>query len=363
MRPKHLFQLTLALSLCSSTMAVDSPKVQIKPVPGPAKKIQPVPRPAPGARPLPGRLPGRFPGQPAKPQLVQWGEKQIVAIATITDIRQGPTAKSFPPIYNHALTMKIEDVLRGDIKAGNELTANHSARQQQKPVYPEGKIIVALSNVRGSLRVEAFEEANNKNLDSIRLACELPIGWKSVNGKVISPWASLEARAWPKAQKIGAKHFCSVTGRPALMAGADLSYSVEKVPPSKEIKWTNPDGDGQYKITVTNSAAKPIKIDALRQQGKRILWKESLVILCQGKSYSIPGSAGLSRPTEPVLLRPGQSVSTVINALGLEGPSWPKGGYRIEFQFCLGERSSKQSFYYLSRHHDGIRSGLKKKVK
>ena len=165
MRPKHLFQLVLVLSLCSATMAVDPPKVQIKPVPGPAKKIQPVPRPAPGVRPLPGRLPGRFPGQPAKPQPVQWGEKQIVAIATITDIRHGPTARSFPPIYNHALTMKIEDVLRGDIKAGNELTANHSARQQQKPVYPEGKIIVALSNVRGSLRVEAFEEADKKNLD------------------------------------------------------------------------------------------------------------------------------------------------------------------------------------------------------
>ncbi len=148
MKKLLLFQLTLALSLSFTTMAVDPQKVQIKPVPRPAKKIQPVPRPAPGVRPLPGRLPGRFPGQPAKPKPVQWGEKQIVAIATITDIRQGPTAKSLPPIYNHALTMKIEDVLRGDIKPGNELTANHSARQHQKPVYPEGKIIVALSNMR-----------------------------------------------------------------------------------------------------------------------------------------------------------------------------------------------------------------------
>ena len=158
MTSKHLFQLTLAVSLSSTVLAVDPPKVQIKPAPRPA--IQPVPRPAPGARPLPGRLPGRFPGQPAKPQPVQWGEKQIVAIATITDIKQGPTARSFPPIYNHTLTMKIEGVLRGNLKAGSDLTANHSARQQQKPVYPKGKVIIALSNVRGSLRVEAgFDSA------------------------------------------------------------------------------------------------------------------------------------------------------------------------------------------------------------
>ncbi|MEE2813913.1 MAG: hypothetical protein VX945_05425, partial [Verrucomicrobiota bacterium] len=73
-----------------------------------AQQKRPAPRPQPGARPLPGRLPGRFPGQNAKPQPVQWGEKQMVAIATITEIKQGPTARSFPPIYNHTLTMKIE---------------------------------------------------------------------------------------------------------------------------------------------------------------------------------------------------------------------------------------------------------------
>jgi len=45
----------------------------------------------------------------------------------------------------------------------------------------------------------------------------------------------------------------------------------------------------------------------------------------------------------------------VVNALALKGPEWPRGGYRIEFQFCLGEQSSTQSFYYMSRHHDKLR--------
>ena len=30
--------------------------------------------------------------------------------------------------------------------------------------------------------------------------------------------------------------------------------STEKVPPERAIKWTNPDGDGLYKITVTNTS-------------------------------------------------------------------------------------------------------------
>jgi hypothetical protein len=49
----------------------------------------------------------------------------------------------------------------------------------------------------------------------------------------------------------------------------------------------------------------------------------------------------------------------VVNALRLQGPEWPQGGYRIEFQFCLGEKSKTQSFYYLSKHHDALREAAK----
>ena len=30
-------------------------------------------------------------------------------------------------------------------------------------------------------------------------------------------------------------------------------------------------------------------------------------------------------------------------------------GYRIEFQFCLGEKSQVKSLYYMSKHHDKLR--------
>jgi hypothetical protein len=92
--------------------------------------------------------------------------------------------------------------------------------------------------------------------------------------------------------------------------------------------------------------------------GEKILWRESLVILCQDRTYPIPGSRGVATKPLSTTIQPGQSVSTVVNALALQGPEWPRGGYRIEFQFCLGELSQTKSFYYMSRHHDGLRKKI-----
>ena len=83
-------------------------------------------------RPVPRLLPGRFPGQNAKPQPVKWNEKQIVVTGTITDIKQGPTARSLPPIYNNTLTIKIDGVLRGGLKVGDQLQAHHSRSEERR---------------------------------------------------------------------------------------------------------------------------------------------------------------------------------------------------------------------------------------
>jgi hypothetical protein len=69
----------------------------------------------------------------------------------------------------------------------------------------------------------------------------------------------------------------------------------------------------------------------------------------------VPGAKGVGKEPQPTVLKPGESVSGVVNALKLQGPEWPKGGYRIEFQFCLGEKSVTKSFYYTSKHHDPLR--------
>ena len=48
----------------------------------------------------------------------------------------------------------------------------------------------------------------------------------------------------------------------------------------------------------------------------------------------------------------------MVNVLRLQGPEWPRGGDRIEFQFCLGEKGVTQSFFYFSKHHDPLRAKL-----
>ncbi|MGE4550145.1 MAG: hypothetical protein AAEJ57_02055 [Opitutales bacterium] len=318
-------------------------------------QIQPVPRPLPGK----GRIPIRPGGQAPQKAPVNWAQRQLVFIGDLDSVVAGPVGRSFPPMFTHKLNFTVKEVIRGDLKPGDKIEASHVARQRVAPVFPlKASCIVGAEKSRGSYRAVAVEKVDPKNIASIRLACVLPLGWTSEGGKVLSPWAALKVK-WPVSQKEGATHFCATTGRPVLMAGAGISFSVEKVPPQVDIKWTNPDGDGEYKVTVANTGTKLVTVPALRKLGKRILWNDSLVILCQGKAYASPGAKGIMDPSSPVVLGPGQKVSGILNPLGLEGPTWPRGGYRITFQICLGEKSSSQSFYYMSRHHDKIRDLLK----
>ncbi|NQU20203.1 MAG: hypothetical protein HQ567_02900 [Candidatus Nealsonbacteria bacterium] len=310
----------------------------------------------------PGRglpiLGGRGPAATvAKP----WNEAELVFTGKLNGVDAGPVGQSFPPMYTHTLHFTVEKVLRGTLKPGAKVDCSHVARQHNRPAFPVGKVcLVAAGKARGGTRAEIVVEATAEKLAEVTLACSMPMGWKLDAGKPVSPWAALDAKGWSGAGGSGSQIFCSKTGRPALMAGGDVTFKVEKVPPEKDIKWTNPDGDGEYKITVTNATDKPIAVPALLSDGDKILWQESLAILCQGKAYVCPGSQGVSQQVQPTKLQPGQSVSTVVNALRLKGPEWPRGGYRIEFRFCLGEKSRTMSFYYMSRHHDKIRSALAK---
>tara|TARA_B100001123_G_C15289536_1_gene1016956 strand:- start:245 stop:1339 length:1095 start_codon:yes stop_codon:yes gene_type:complete len=346
--------LLIAALFCGILSSLFAQQVREVPPRGPIK-IQPAPRPLPGRGPIQVR-PG---GQAPQKASVNWAQQQLVFIGTLDTVLAGPVGRSFPPMFTHKLNFTVKEVIRGNLKPGDKIEASHVARQRVAPVFPlKASCIVGAEKSRGSYRVSAVEKVDPKNIASIRLSCVLPLGWTSQGGKVLSPWSGLKGK-WPASQKEGATHFCAMTGRPALMVGSGASFSVEKVPPQVAIKWTNPDGDGEYKVTLSNPSKAPVTIPALRKMGNKILWEESLVVLCQGKPYPAPGASGILGVSSPVTLNPGQTVSGIVNPLALEGPQWPRGGYRITFQVCLGEMSSSQSFYYMSKHHDKIRGLLK----
>jgi RNA polymerase sigma factor (sigma-70 family) len=323
--------------------AVGAPRGQ-----APAEKTG---RPADGDRPEPARL---------NPEsLERWGQAEVVFRAQLVKAVTGAVGLSEPPLYNTQLQLKVVKVLRGSLKPGEEITAVHSVRQKLMPGFPEGReVLVAMSTARGQKSAQAVVVVTDAEMEQAELACSLPVGWTMDKGRLLSPWAKLGEKAWPAEAKGKGTFVCAETGRPALFVGAGVEFTAEPVPPKVVLKSGNPDGDGEYQITVKNVTDKPVTIPALLSDGKNVLWDESLVILCQKKAYAVPGARGVEKAPRPTVLQPGESVSGVVNALKLQGPEWPKGGYRIEFQFCLGEKSVTKSFYYLSKHHDPLRAKL-----
>lgn len=295
-----------------------------------------------------------------------WNEAQIVLLGTLTRAQPGPVARSLPPIHTHRLSFDVEKVLRGDVAAAEgPIELHHSARQNEAPTFPLGDLcLVAASRSRGRLIASVVLSANEQNIKAVTAACQLPLGWSMQGTKPLSPWASLGDAAWNvaagDASELKSELVCKKSGRPALLVGDGIAFAVEKVPPKEVIKWTNPDGDGEYKITLTNTTDEPVAIPALLSAGDKILWDECVLILCQNKVYPIPAAAGVSGPVTATTLAAGESISHVVNALSLSGPEWPKGGYRIEFRICLGEKSQTMSFYYRSKHHDAIRDASQK---
>jgi hypothetical protein len=292
-----------------------------------------------------------------------WNQAEIVFIGELTEARTGPATRSLPPIFMNRLSFKVEKVLRGSL-AGNTLSCGHSYRGNENfPYEPGREYIVALSSAWQTVSVRDLRLADAAAIKQVEMACALPLGWKIVDGKAVSPWAALGKDAWSAqlpadAEKAG--FVCEKTGRPALLAGPAVTWTVEAVAPKKSIQWTNPDGDGEYKVTLTNPADRPATVPALLTQDGKILWRQCVVIICQERVYTCPGGAGVAGKVAPLVLKPKESVSTVINALALQGPDWPRGGYRIEFTFCLGDKAKTVSFYYMSRHHDPLREALHK---
>ncbi len=290
--------------------------------------------------------------------LKKYAGAEVLVVGKLTQVTAGPVGLSEPPLRTYRTPIAVEKFLRGSVNLDKPLIANYSVRQQAEPKFPSATTatVIALKQVRGMWTIQGFEEATPDVISQATMATSFPLGWTIKDGKLVSPWAGVGKPA--KAEGIA----CSVTGRPVLAAG-NVRFNVEPMPPAKAVQFANPDGDGLYKLTVTNESKNEVEVPALLTDGKTIRWDESIVIRCQDKTYPIPGSTGNIVGLKSVLLKPGESVTGTTHVFALKGPQWPMGGYRIEFQFCLAELSVTQSFYYLSRHHDPIRAAVLKSVK
>jgi hypothetical protein len=289
----------------------------------------------------------------------KWAGAEVLVIGKLTQVVAGPVGLSNPPLRTYRMTIAPGKVLRGSAKLDKPIAANYSVRQQAEPAFPaaDKECVIALKFVQGAWILQNVEPTSDELIDQATRATSFPLGWTIKDGKLISPWATVGKAGAGKGVA------CSITGRPVLPAGDAVRFSVEPMPPAVKMKFGNPDGDGEYKLIVKNESDTEIEVPALLTDGKSIQWHESIVIRVQDKTYPIPGSTGNVAGLKSVVLKPGETVSGTTHAFALQGPEWPRGGYRIEFQFCLAEKSATHSFYYLSKHHDPIRDAVLKGLK
>jgi len=293
--------------------------------------------------------------RPNAEDVERYGDAEILLVAEVESVRQGPTAMSMPPIYSVKLEVKVTEVLRGTAEANETMSIHYSQRGGAQPRYDAGEqVIIAARVVHRAgepmpLQATAVIVADEAELAAARKIAAMPIGWTfSEAGKPVSPWAKIDGYQWGPSTMMQ----CSVTGHP--MTATSATLKVEPIiDPDKQIQWTNPDGDGEYRVTVTNPTEEPI-FSGLWQVDGQIQWNQSLVILCQGEARTLPGTVSPPRGIVATMLDPGESVSTTVSVLALDGIDWPRGGRRVEFLFALGDRGSTQSFYYRSDHHDEL---------
>ena len=345
------------------------------------------------------------------PPPLAWGECPCVLAGTLEEVREGPQSMSFPPIWHSTLTVVVTEILRGEpgCAVGDRVAIDHSARQHARPAFPAvgapclvGAVAAAARGMMMRMPMMGGGGAPAASLNSLRveertddahaaavLGCSLPFGWSAEDGAIASPfrvWAPAEGSVVAAAADAPV---CAVSGRPVLLCGnAGLTLTGVMVPPSSAEdpnavskggkakgqwpggwhEWTNPDGDGEYRLTLTNTTESPVTVPALLKFGDEAepRWAASALVESGRKCYPLPfpPTDPMADPdvsgviVTPVELGPGEAVSTVVNVLALDLPAdhWPRGGSRVDVNFWLGELNAGPfSLYYMSSHHDMLR--------
>ena len=292
-----------------------------------------------------------------------WGECPLVLTVTLDAVLQGLTAQSMPPIHFSTLTFTVRSQLRGAVPSavhavGSQLVVSYSSRQLEPPAYPDIGAPYLLGAVKHAARGMMMRDGGGvlqAECDCLRLehrtdaaqadavlGCSLPFGWSADGGAVRSPWADLGTAAWPPAEgsrvlAAADAKVCSVTGRPVLVCehGGSLQFSGVMVPPASAEdpatvssggkpkgkwpggwhEWTNPDGDGEYRLTLTNTGEEIAEVPALLSVGGEPCWGGSLLVEHNRGCHPVRPPGAATSPAAlagtvvaPTTLGPGESV-------------------------------------------------------
>ena len=303
----------------------------------------------------------------------------IAFLGTITDVLPGISTRSMPPINHYKLRFQHIRSLRGSVSAqefsyhqrGGGFTHRHrnsddsEASSSEEHVKEPTAGVTYLACLSDDQHINTLVELDQNTVEQLVQSSKMPLGWnRQDNGRYESAWQHSHAKhiKWHENPCFAQHEKCAKTGRPLLITSDEISVSCEPVHAAQTKEYQNPDGDGVFKLTVTNNSNRPIEIPALLRdrRSKKVLWEESVFVITDAGNHFFPGH-GQARDVEATLLEPHESISTKLDTLTLHGLSWPQGGWRLNLRFCLGDQATEGNYYYFTDHHESIRKKAEKK--
>lgn len=280
---------------------------------------------------------------------VRLNQAGAVVVATIVSVDSHDILESFPEQHVMAMTVAVESALRGEPPRRLSVSI-HTVGDDPRPKAGDRLILglvkevqtLAMDGERPGIRwqITSHLPASAAAIAQARIVAEAPVGAAQADGQVSQ----------------------TVLGRPAAAGPQRARLDVAQIAPETPVKWSNPYGDGKFKITVSNPTDEVIAVPGLWSYGGEILWSDSLIYVHRGEIHAMPGAKPLPEGALPARLAPGAAVSTVVDMLGVDFEGWA-GGARERFTFAVGAQAATSFFYYHRPLHDPMRAAVRAQVK
>ncbi|MFN3198949.1 MAG: hypothetical protein ACE366_11130 [Bradymonadia bacterium] len=277
-------------------------------------------------------------------------QSDTVVVARIAKIVTHDVLESYPAQHVVALNIDVTQHIKGRHPGATEPVYLHTIFEAEIPRVGDSVLLGINRNVQTlklkehnappvSWSIRGIAQPTKENVARATRASAEPVGWVLKDGSVKAP----------------------IVGRRSLRVGPHVQIDVEQVAPEQDVKWSNPFGDGKFKITVTNTSKEIVTVPALLEKGGEILWDESLLYVHLGQAHAMPNAKGMPADANPARIAPGYSVSTVVDMLPIDYEGWA-GGAREQFTFAIGDASVTSFFYYQRTYHDPMRAEARQKL-